>query len=70
MVLTVLILAPVGGQAADVIFDTTNNYPTKAIRIENLDVDGTFYNVAFIYNTAAEYVYDGPPGYFDFTTQE
>ena len=68
LVLTVLILAPVGSQAQTVIRDPGNSL--KAIGIRDLNVNGTFYDVEFLWRTPAIKVYGGPPGVFDFTTQD
>ncbi len=62
-----LLLGASTAPAATVIFDP--EVPTKAIRIENLDIDGTTYNVVFTpINTVAVQVYGFYPGQFDFDT--
>ena len=60
-----LLLGTSAAQAATVIFE---NGTSKAIGIENLDIDGTLYNVAFMSTgTVAAQVYGIFPGHFDFS---
>jgi hypothetical protein len=54
-------------QAADVKFDDPSD-PKKATRILDLDIDGTFYNVAFNLDANANEIYGEFPGNFFFTT--
>ncbi len=64
-----LLLGTSTARAATVNFDPDN--PTQATGIENLDIGGTFYNVAFTANsTAAFQVYGRFPGTFDFDTSQ
>ena len=61
-----LLLGVSTAQAATVIIDPNN--PTQATGIDNLDIEGTAYNVAFTATeTVADDVYDDFPGTFDFT---
>jgi len=62
--LTVLVFFPMSGLAAptvDVVGDT-------ATHIWNLDVDGTLFNVAFLFISAND-LYGNPPG-FDFNSED
>ena len=62
-----LLLGANTAQAANVKFDDPNN-PTQATGIDNLDIGGTPYNVAFTATeTVAEQIYGQFPGTFDFT---
>jgi len=64
-----LLLGTSAAQAADVIFSAT--IPTQAIGIEDLDVNGTLYDVDFTEpETVAAQVYGEFPGTFDFNTRE
>ena len=56
-----------GGGQEQVIFGT--EITDKAIRIENLTVNGTLYNVTFNEMESALGAYDEFPGDFDFTTE-
>jgi hypothetical protein len=61
-----LLLGASAAQAATVNFDPNNS--THATGIENLDIGGTPYNVAFTATeTVAEQIYGPFPGSFDFT---
>ena len=60
-----LLLGASMAQAA-VVFST--NTPNKAVGITDLNIGGTFYNVAFDEQTPAVGIYGGLPGVFDFTT--
>jgi hypothetical protein len=59
-----LLLGTSAAQAATVFFDPSD--PERAIGINNLDVGGTLYNVAFISQTTAQSLYGDVPGVFDF----
>jgi hypothetical protein len=64
-----LLLGTSAAQAANVNFDPNDS--TKATGIENLDIGGTLYNVAFTaMQTAAAEVYGPFPGTFDFDTNQ
>ena len=61
-----LLLGASTAQAATVIFDPSNS--TQATGIDNLDIEGTPYNVAFTAKaTEVAQVYGEFPGTFDFT---
>jgi hypothetical protein len=62
----VLLLGPGAAQAAMLRLDPDDD--TIAIGIDNLDVDGTFYNVTFPFGTAND-LYGDPVADFDFTTE-
>lgn len=64
LALTLLVLVPISGQAATVIFESGTQ---KAIGIENLNVDTMLYNVIFP-RASAEEIYGPFPGTFTFTT--
>jgi hypothetical protein len=64
-----LLLGTSTARAATVNFDPDN--PTQATGIENLDIGGTFYNVAFTANSTGAFKVYGPfPGTFDFDTSQ
>ena len=64
-----LLLGTSAAQAATVKFDLNN--PTQATGIENLDIGGTLYNVAFTATqTVAAQIYGPFPGTFDFATNQ
>ena len=65
-VITMGLLLGTSAAQANVIFDPSN--PTQATGIENLDIGGMLYNVAFTATeTVAEQIYGPFPGTFDFT---
>ena len=64
-----LLLGTSAAQAATVNFDPNN--PTRATGIDNLDIDGTLYNVVFTSDDIPlVQIYGQFPGTFDFDTQE